>query len=112
MREMKRVAVFTAVAVVAMACLGSTDATAGDRRAGSVAAGIVGGLAVGALLGSTMSARAAPVYVYERDYYSPPPVVHYHRHVYEYGDDYPGGYDHGYAYGYREGYSDGYWDNE
>ncbi len=109
---MKRVAAFTAVAAVAMACLGSTEATAGGRRAGAVAAGIVGGLAVGALLGSTMSARAAPVYVYERDYYSPPPVVHYHRHVYEYGDDYPGGYDHGYAYGYREGYSDGYWDND
>ena len=74
--------------------------------------GIVGGLAVGALLGSTMTARSAPAYVYERDYYSPAPVVHYHRHVYEYGDEYPGGYDRGYSYGYREGYSDGYWDND
>ena len=61
MREMKRVAVFTAVAVVAMACLGSTDATAGDRRAGSVAAGIVGGLAVVSVLESTCMGPTARV---------------------------------------------------
>lgn len=109
---MKRVTVRTTVAVIVVGCLASTEATAGGRRGDAVAAGIVGGLAVGALLGSTMTARSAPAYVYERDYYSPAPVVHYHRHVYEYGDEYPGGYDRGYSYGYREGYSDGYWDND
>ncbi|WP_342712969.1 hypothetical protein AAFG13_18975 [Bradyrhizobium sp. B124] len=109
---MKRVAVFATMAVIAVGCLGSTEATARGRRGDAVAVGIVGGLAVGALLGSTMAAGAAPAYVYERDYYSPAPVVHYHRHVYEYGDEYPGGYDYGYRSGYREGYSDGYWDND
>jgi len=109
---MKRVAVFTTAAIIVMGCVASTEATARGRRADAVAAGIVGGLAVGALLGSTMTSRAAPAYVYEREYYSPAPVVHYHRHVYEYGDEYPGGYDRGYSYGYREGYSDGYWDND
>ncbi|MHC2464725.1 hypothetical protein [Bradyrhizobium embrapense] len=108
---MKRVAVFAAMAVVAVGCLASSEATARGRRGDAVAVGIVGGLAVGALLGSTMAAGAAPAYVYERDYYSPPPVVHYYRHVYEYGDEYPGGY-YGYRSGYREGYSDGYWDND
>ncbi|MCC8981063.1 hypothetical protein [Bradyrhizobium acaciae] len=109
---MKRVAVVSAVAVIVMGSLASTEAAAGGRRGDAVAVGIVGGLAVGALLGSTMTARAAPAYVYERGYYSPAPVVHYHRHVYDYGDEYPGGYDHGYTSGYREGYSDGYWDND
>ncbi|WP_342727077.1 MULTISPECIES: hypothetical protein [unclassified Bradyrhizobium] len=108
---MKRVAVFATMAVIAAGCLASTEATAGGRRGDAVALGIVGGLAVGTLLGSTMAASAAPAYVYERHYYSPAPVVHY-RHVYEYGDEYPGGYDYGYRSGYREGYSDGYWDHD
>ncbi|WP_050424012.1 hypothetical protein [Bradyrhizobium tropiciagri] len=108
---MTRVAVLATVAVIVTGCIASTEAMARWRRGDAVAAGVVGGLAVGALLGSTMTARAAPAYVYERDYYSPP-VVHYHRHVYDYGDEYPGGYDHGYSYGYRDGYSDGYWDND
>ncbi|MGY4154514.1 hypothetical protein ACVINW_000356 [Bradyrhizobium sp. USDA 4461] len=109
---MKRVAVLSAVAVIVIGGLAPTEAAARGRRGDAVAVGIVGGLAVGALLGSTMTARAAPAHVYERDYYSPAPVVHYHRHVYDYGDEYPGGYDHGYRSGYREGYSDGYWDND
>ncbi|PAY07556.1 hypothetical protein CK489_17610 [Bradyrhizobium sp. UFLA03-84] len=109
---MKRVAVVSAVVVIVMGSLASTEAAARSRRGDAVAVGIVGGLAVGALLGSTMTARAAPAYVYEREYYPPAPVVHYHHHVYEYGDEYPGGYDHGYTSGYREGYSDGYWDND
>ena len=109
---MKRVAVFATMAVIVMGYLASTEATAGGRRGDAVAVGMVSGLAVGALLGSAMAAGAAPAYVYERDYYPPAPVVHYHRHVYEYGDEYPGGYDYGYRSGYREGYSDGYWDND
>lgn len=109
---MKRFTVLLAGTLIAAGSIESTEAEARGRRDAAVAAGVIGGLAVGALVGSALSARAAPVYTYERRYYRPPVVVHHHHYVDEYGYGYPNDYDDDYGSGYREGYRDGQWDGD
>ncbi|WP_257170192.1 hypothetical protein [Bradyrhizobium sp. SRS-191] len=97
------------IAASLIASMTAMPAHAGDRGA-AVAAGVVGGLAIGALIGSAATSRAAPTYVYSYDDYPPPRVVHRRHRVYDYDVGYGGGYDHGYMSGYHDGYSDGAWD--
>ena len=75
----------SACLIVALAVTGATttQASAGGNRGAAVAAGVVGGLAIGALLGSAATARSAPSYVYVDDNYPPPRVVYRRHHVYD-----------------------------
>ena len=72
---MKRFAVLSAAAVIGAGTLASPTAEA--RGGGALAAGIIGGLAAGALIGAATQAHAAPSYGYGyADYdYAPAPVV-------------------------------------
>ena len=93
----------------------TTPASASDNRGAAVAAGVVGGLAIGALIGSAATARSGPAYVYGYEDYSPPRVIYRRHRVYEYDAGYGGygdGYGSGYLSGYRDGYSDGAWDGD
>lgn len=59
--------------------MGVADAEArGGRRGAAIAAGIIGGLAVGALIASSNNARSAPAYYYQQPNYAyEPPVYQY-----------------------------------
>lgn len=80
---MKKIATVTAAALVAVGALGTPQAKA-RGGGGAVAAGLIGGLAAGALLGAAVSeAHAAPAYgygygrpapAYGYEYDAPPPV--------------------------------------
>ncbi|WP_246732931.1 hypothetical protein [Methylobacterium sp. BTF04] len=77
---MKTFAVLSAAALIGMGALTTSPAEA--RGGGALAAGLIGGLAAGALLGAVVSeAHAGPAYGYAQpDYgYAPAP----HRYVYE-----------------------------
>ncbi|MHC2625416.1 hypothetical protein ACVIW2_007448 [Bradyrhizobium huanghuaihaiense] len=99
---MKKPALMGAAALIAMISLSPTRAHAGD---GAIAAGIIGGLAVGALAGSAIAnPHRAPVYVYDGA-----PVYRPRVRVYRYYEaPYYSGYDHDSDYGYSSGYRDGY----
>jgi hypothetical protein len=58
---MRNFAVFSAAALITIGALASTPSEA-RGRGGAVAAGLVGGLAAGALIGATANTYAAPVY--------------------------------------------------
>ncbi|MGU3360221.1 hypothetical protein ACLBWX_07800 [Methylobacterium sp. M6A4_1b] len=77
---MTRLAALTAAALVALGTFGAPEAQA-RGNGGAIAAGVIGGLAAGALLGAAVSeAHAAPGYEY--GYGRPAPA-------YEYEDDAP-----------------------
>ncbi|MBE7200599.1 MAG: hypothetical protein INR70_22735 [Parafilimonas terrae] len=59
---MKRFALLSAAALIGAGTLASSTAEA--RGGGAVAAGIIGGLAAGALIGAATQAHAAPAYGY------------------------------------------------
>ena len=67
---MKKLAILSAVALIGVGSLASTDAEARNRRvnAGAVAAGVVGGLAAGALIGAAAASSYYP-YGYYGGYY-------------------------------------------
>ena len=71
---MTRIALLSAAALIGAGSLASTTAEA--RGGGAIAAGIIGGLAAGALIGAATQAHAAPGYGYgEADYgYGPAPA--------------------------------------
>ena len=87
---MKKFAVLASVALIGFGSLATTDAEARSRRsnAGAVAAGVVGGLAVGALIGAATNAYAAPTYSYgyapSGTYYAPAPAYRTTRVVRSY----------------------------
>ena len=77
---MRRMATLTVAALVTVGLLGAPKAEA--RGGGAIAAGVIGGLAAGALLGAALSdAHAAPAYGYGRlapvpgDWDEAPPVI-------------------------------------
>lgn len=117
---MKTIATLAAATLVMMGSLGAPQAEA--RGGGAVAAGVIGGLAAGALLGAAISdAHAAPAYgygyaqpapAYGYGYAPPPrvrayevdevPVYRTERVVRRYDVDPDAGYRYaGYGYGYR-----------
>ncbi|PIT01001.1 hypothetical protein TSA1_09715 [Bradyrhizobium nitroreducens] len=102
---MKKQALIGAAALIAMTSLSPTRAHAGD---GAIAAGIIGGLAVGALAGSAIAnSHRAPAYVYDDEpVYQPRGrrVYRYYEAPYYSGHGYDSGY--GYSSGYRDGYND------
>jgi hypothetical protein len=66
---------FAAVAFAGAVVLGSSPASAQHwhhHHGGGVAAGIIGGLAAGAIIGGALAARPYPVY--EEPVYGPPPA--------------------------------------
>lgn len=77
---MKKFAALALTAVVSAGALIPADAEAQSRRGAAVAAGLIGGLAAGAIIGSAVSgAHAAPVYGYRSHGYVPgyrPAYVH------------------------------------
>ena len=72
---MKRIALLSAAALIGAGTLASTHAEA--RGGGALAAGLIGGLAAGALIGAATQAHAAPAYGYGYgdEGYAPAPVV-------------------------------------
>lgn len=79
---------FAAMSAAALLGLGVLTSSAAEARGGggALAAGIIGGLAAGALLGAAVSdAHAAPAYGYARPYDDGPVVYHrpYAEPVYE-----------------------------
>lgn len=86
-----------AIAIAALMSVASfsTDARAGDG--GALAAGVIGGLAFGALAGAAIAHPHRPAYVYEDYGYVP---TYRYRRVYH---DYRPHYDYP-SYGYRYGY--------
>lgn len=128
---MTRFALLSAAALIGAGTLASSTAEA--RGGGAIAAGIIGGLAAGALIGAATQAHAAPAYGYGYGYadygYAPAPVAVRPAPVYRaYEEDepvyatrrvvtyerVPVGYgvhrwrddrdcDRGYGYGYRHG---------
>lgn len=83
---MRKLGPLAASAVIGVGALCSTDTQARDRGA-AIAAGVIGGLAAGALVGAaTSNAYAAPAYgynypAYGYEYDEPPPVVYRKRRV-------------------------------
>jgi hypothetical protein len=89
---MKSLAVLSAAALLGIGTLASSAAEA--RGGGAVAAGLIGGLAAGALLGAAMSqAQAAPAYGYAPPAYGYGPPRAY-RPVRAYEDDAVPVYEH------------------
>ena len=70
---MTRIALLSAAALIGAGTLASTQAEA--RGGGALAAGIIGGLAAGALIGAATQAHAAPAYGYGAYGYAPAPVA-------------------------------------
>ena len=104
---MKNLVVIAAAAVICVGSVSAKPAHAGDR--GAIAAGVIGGLAVGAIAGAIANSRRAPAYVYDAPAYVP---VHRRKlHVYNYYEaPYDSGYysEDSYSSGYSSGYRDGY----
>lgn len=73
---MKTIALLSAAALIGAGTLASSGAEA--RGGGAIAAGLIGGLAAGALIGAASQAHAAPAYGYgDREYgYAPAPVFY------------------------------------
>jgi hypothetical protein len=105
---MRKPLAIAAAALVAVTSFASSGAYARDR--GAVAAGVIGGLAVGAIAGAAI-ANSNRTYVYD-EYPVYTPRVRVHRHYYEpsYSYDYYSGYGGYSGYGYSSGYYDGYRD--
>lgn len=69
---MRRIATLTAAALIGVGALATTGAEA--RGGGALAAGLIGGIAAGVLLGAAASqAQAAPAYGYAPPAYGPAP---------------------------------------
>ncbi|HEV2603366.1 MAG TPA: hypothetical protein VGU24_06870 [Microvirga sp.] len=87
---MKKLAVLSAAALIGLGTVASTtSAEAQSRRGAAVAAGVIGGLAAGALIAGAANAYAAPRYGYGYGYgYAPAPA---------YGHGYAPAYGYGYA---------------
>ncbi len=101
---MKKLAILSAVALIGFGSVAATEAEAQNRRrGGAIAAGVIGSLAAGALIGAASNAYAAPAYGY--GYGSSP-----------YGYGYAPAYGYGYApatrvvqsYGYAPAYQEVY----
>jgi hypothetical protein len=91
---MKNRAVIALIALVGVASV-PTTAHAGDG--GAVAAGVIGGLAVGALAGAAIAdSQRAPAHVYTEERYVPVYRPSRRVRVYEYAPHYV--YDPGYSY--------------
>jgi hypothetical protein len=99
---MKKLAILSTVALIGFGSVAATEAKAQNRRrGGAIAAGVIGGLAAGALIGAASNAYAAPGYGYG----SAP-----------YGYGYAPAYGYGYApttrvvqsYGYAPAYQEVY----
>ena len=85
---MKKLAVLSAAALIGLGTVASTtSAEAQSRRGAAVAAGVIGGLAAGALIAGAANAYAAPRYGYGYGY-APAPA---------YGYGYAPAYGYGYA---------------
>ncbi len=73
---MKKLAVLSTAALIGLGSIAATtDAEAGWRgrhRGGAVAAGVIGGLAAGALIGGAIAAQQAPVYAAPAPVYAAP----------------------------------------
>ncbi|SFL80182.1 hypothetical protein [Methylobacterium pseudosasicola] len=84
---MRRIAVLSAAALIGAGTLASTAAEA--RGGGAIAAGIIGGLAAGAVIGAAAQAHPAYSYSYGSPYdgYGPTPVVVRPRPVYRAYED-------------------------
>lgn len=90
---MKTIALLSAAALIGVGSLASSGAEA--RGGGAIAAGIIGGLAVGALVGAASQARTEPAYGYgyagPAYRYAPAPVIVHPAPAYRaYDDDAPG----------------------
>ncbi|MCJ2137893.1 hypothetical protein MKK69_28255 [Methylobacterium sp. J-026] len=70
---MTRIALLSAAALIGAGSLASSTAEA--RGGGAIAAGIIGGLAAGALIGAATQAHAVPAYGYGESYGYTPVVV-------------------------------------
>jgi hypothetical protein len=106
---MKKPVITVAAALIAISALSPSSARAGDHG-GAIAAGVIGGLAIGALTGAAMAnSRPAPAYVVDEPTYVPvyrsARRVHVYHH-YEAPDDPDDGYASGYYDGYRDAASD------
>lgn len=93
---MRKAAVLAIAALIGVGSF-SSGARAGDG--GAVAAGVIGGLAFGALAGAAIADSQRPAYVYEDYGYVP---IYRHRRAYRYYR--PSEYYPTYGYGYHYGY--------
>jgi MFS family permease len=73
----KTLLAIAAAATIAVASVASPQQAEAGGRGGAVAAGVIGGLAVGALIGGAL---AQPHYGY--GYYEPAPAYYYRPHCY------------------------------
>ena len=87
---MKKILILASVAAIGLGSVAATDAEARSRRGAAVAAGVIGGLAAGALIAGAANAYNAPSYSYGYG----APAYGYGAPAYGYGA--PVGY--GYAY--------------
>lgn len=99
------------IAVAALMSVGSFSSGARAGDGGAIAAGVIGGLAFGALAGAAIADSQRPAYVYDDYRYGPAyrhsrRVYHYYYHpYYNYDYDYYPRYGYGYGYGgYRSWY--------
>lgn len=108
---MKKPLAIAVAALIAITSFAPSEASAGDRG-GAVAAGVIGGLAIGALAGASI-AHPNRAYVYDEYFVTRRPKVHVHRY-YE-APYYPSHYydpdverhsEHDYVSGYHDGYRD------
>ena len=83
---MKKLAVLSAAALIGLGTVASTtSAEAQSRRGAAVAAGVIGGLAAGALIAGAANAYAAPRYGYGYGYAPAPAYGHGYAPAYGYG---------------------------
>ena len=88
---MKKILILTSIAAIGLGSIAATDAEARSRNNGAaVAAGVIGGLAAGALIAGAANSYNAPAYSYGHPGYG------YGAPVASYGYGAPVGY--GYAY--------------
>jgi hypothetical protein len=75
---MKKLAILSTVALIGFGSVAATEAEAQNRRrGGAIAAGVIGGLAAGALIGAASNAYAAPAYSYGYSPYGYAPAYGY-----------------------------------
>jgi hypothetical protein len=101
---MKKLVVIAAAAVIGVGSVSATPAHARDR--GAIAAGVIGGLAVGAIAGAIANSHRAPAYVYVPARRPKVHVYNYYEAPYDSGYYSEDSYSSGYASGYRDGYYD------